>query len=262
MGYTDRRTAQTAYRSQNPIAALAVSPDGRMLASSSTRRPTPFTGKPLLDANTGGSVNDDVHFWDLEKNQLIGTFPINQPKVSALAFSPDGKTLATLSWKFSTGRGAAGTQPVVVSLWDVATRQTRFNLEFRALNHIFNQLTMENHAAVAFNPIGGTLATGAGRTVLIWDLKTHESREMPAVSVPNSFLRSLNFSPNGETLLAGGSIAANNVGYTIVYDVRTGTQTGLLNGTGFFPCFTPDGKTLPACNTPRTCLPRVARENL
>jgi WD40 repeat protein len=76
-----------------------------------------------------------------------------QAPVNALAFSPDGKTLAT-------GHGPLGAVGWV-KLWDVPTGNVKATLE----GHTSIVL------AVAFSPDGGTLASaGQDGTVRLWDV--------------------------------------------------------------------------------------------
>src|SRR5262249_34294604 len=77
----------------SPVTGLAVSPDGRLLATSA-----------------GG----EVKLWDVAGAREVSKLP-RLPSVGALAFAPDGKTLAT----------ATGSD---VRLWEVATGALRREL--------------------------------------------------------------------------------------------------------------------------------------
>jgi len=85
-----------------------------------------------------------VKTWDAHTGRLQDSFRVGSA-VASLAFSSEGRTLAT-----SSVRG--------VQLWDLATSQTRITLPTRSL------------AAVAFSPDGQTLAIGTGSSVGLWNV--------------------------------------------------------------------------------------------
>ena len=62
----------------------------------------------------------DVVIWDVEKKEVVKTFPGNSIRVGGLAFAPDGKTLIAARYDGS------------VRFWDVATGNHRGTLKFLA----------------------------------------------------------------------------------------------------------------------------------
>ncbi|MET7695768.1 trypsin-like peptidase domain-containing protein [Streptomyces sp. NPDC005483] len=136
--------------------------------------------------------------------------------VNSMAFSPDGKTLATADYD--------GT----LRLWDVTTGKPTA------------KLTGDNKW-VAFSPDGKILATaGDGGRVRLWDVATHKT--FAILNSHHNFVHSVAFSPNGETLAAAGE-----GGRVHLWDIKTRRATVILedpNGAFFSVAFTPDGKTL------------------
>jgi WD40 repeat protein len=197
-----------------------------------TRRPTgtPFTGGGVNDqvlfslngkylAALTKSSADPIQVWDLATGQKIGGVPLS---ASAMAISPDGKTLAVAT--------SGGT----VQLWDVATRHP-----------IGNSFTVSPEViySLAFSPNGKTLATGSNDdTARLWDVATHRQIGNPLTT--SNWVFALAFSPDGKTL-ATGSISDGTVR---LWDVATDQQIGSTLDTGFgnvgSMAFSPDGKTL------------------
>jgi WD40 repeat protein len=144
--------------------------------------------------------------------------------VSGLAFSPDGKALATVGG------------PRVVRLWNIDTGQTTSTISPKD-GGLFG---------VAFSPDGKTIATCGHRdgTVRIWDTDT--GKLVRTLSGHKDWVYTVAFSPDGKTLASGAwDVTAR------LWDVATGRATAVLRGhTGDWPstiysvAFSPDGKIL------------------
>ncbi|MFF5257968.1 AAA family ATPase [Actinomadura viridis] len=173
-------------------------------------------------------TEDSLVFWDVSQRRESGpriTIPEHTGHITALSFSPDGRTLATASpddrtvrfFDVSTrrqigaplnnavdggishdmafspgGRTLAVTSPNgTVRLWDVASRRQVGN-------------TLSGHAgtvyATAFSPDGRTLATGAAdETVRLWDVATQRQIGLPMTGHTN-YVNVLAYAPDGSRL--------------------------------------------------------------
>jgi WD40 repeat protein len=155
--------------------------------------------------------------------------------IFTLAFSPDGKTLASAGgFHFVLGGlRVEDREESIIRLWDVATGKEKQTL--KGHTQIIRR--------VAFSPDGRYLAsTSDDKTLLLWDLSTGKSvRQYPI----GSTCRGLVFSRDGKSLIAAGDFADPR-GY--VFEVETGRELRRLS-TGEKPIWyslslAPDGKTL------------------
>jgi eukaryotic-like serine/threonine-protein kinase len=156
------------------LNSIAFSPDGRMLA-----------------ANDDGTVE----LWDPATGQLLRTLTAHSDAVSSppnpsgevlsdevlsVAFSPDGRTLAS------------GSHDNVVRLWDPLTGQ------------LLRTLTGHSQTvrSVAFSSIGHLLASASDdRTIRFWDAGS--GKLLDTLTGHSGEVECVAFSPNGRTLASG-----------------------------------------------------------
>ncbi|KAK0714784.1 hypothetical protein B0H67DRAFT_536753 [Lasiosphaeris hirsuta] len=240
---------QTLEGHSHSVTAVAFSPDGTTLASSSDDR--------------------TVRLWDVATGEHQRTLEGHSHSVTAVAFSPDGTTLASSSddrtvrlWDVATGEHqrtleghsysvtvvafsldgttlASSSRDRTVRLWDVATGE--------------HQRTLEGHShwvtVVAFSPDGTTLASSSDdRTVRLWDVATGEHQR--TLEGHSDWVTAVAFSPDGTTL------ASSSDDRTVrLWDVATGEHQRTLEGHSHSVtavAFSPDGTTLASSSDDRT----------
>lgn len=175
----------------SPIS-IAFSPDGKTLVSGGC-------GKITQRADSSSQLSDvcgrgEIRFWDVATRQLLGqSVAAHDDDVMSVAFSPDGKTLASSSGQ-SDGK---------IKLWDVATRQTvgRDFMGYAA-----------DMKKVLFSPDGKTLVSMATivtedkRTynIFLWDVASRQLIGQPLAAHTDKIM-DIAFSPDGQTLASSGS---------------------------------------------------------
>jgi WD40 repeat protein len=187
------------------VQALALSPDGRILASL-----------------TRDQATQAVQLWDAASGAALHTLATDQKYLATILFTPDGKTLATASgsdvrfWDVATGQEEGRTRDRFnfdpnlafssdgktlvtaerhsrsIQLWDVSTGQRKPQpTGHRCRPH-----------GTAFALDGRRVATGGGLdgTIHIWDLESGES--LTRIQRPGRWVRDIAFSPDGRSLFS------------------------------------------------------------
>ena len=205
----DLSTGQAKARFQEDKAAEgALSHDGTTLAT--------FRG--FSGGAVSPSARKTVELWNTATGRLRTSFRVHDLSVRSVAFSPDGKILAT------------GGEIYEVSLWDTATGKEK--LTFEQGESGFSAVV-----SLRFSPDGKTLATGSGQgTVRLRDVATGQL--LSALKGHTQRVGSMSFSPDGKTLATTSDAVK-------FWDSATG-QERLTLKTGAVTCvaFAPDGKTL------------------
>lgn len=177
------------------------------------------------DVQTRGAVLDNLRI----NPQLLKNVAGHSNTVGSIAFSPDGKILASGSWDNT------------IILWNLATGKP-----------IGEPLTGHSNSVtrVAFSPDGSILASGSSdQTVILWDVSAVLNTSVPKSQHIDKFLAghsktvsSVVFSPDSKTLISG-----SYDGTIVIWDVATGQslkkfvagQSDLIRSLAI----SPDGRT-------------------
>jgi eukaryotic-like serine/threonine-protein kinase len=126
-----------------------------------------------------GHEDGSVTLWSVESGWIPTNFPAHRRPVSGIAFTPDGRILAT--------GGPEGT----AKLWDLATHREIATLK----GHLRSIHAMD------ISPDGSRLATAAGdaESVKLWDMSTHQ--ELITLTSERAIIPKLVFSRDGNKII-------------------------------------------------------------
>jgi WD40 repeat protein len=196
------------------VGQAALAPDGRTVA-------------------TSGTLHQGwIRLWDVDAGKERGVLEGHTSGINCLAFTADGKLLAS------------GSDDKTVCVWDVAAQKLL--------------ATLQGHKkmvkTVAFSSDGALLASGGeDGNVILWDTSTLKQRSMIAANYEG--ILQIAFRPDGKQLaVAGGRTEAvadkGEEGAITFCDTATGKAIQVLTRTQQYPfcciSFSPDGKLLAA----------------
>lgn len=189
---------------------------------------------PRIAASAG---NASVKIWDFNPGRALFDLKGHNSLVFAIAFSPDGKLLASAAQR--TNANGYATSEVI--FWSVANGQPLKTID---------RPTAGTISSIAFSPDGRLLACAGGNgdmdkngEISLWDTAT--GKEFATLEAPQGEIRKVVFSPDGRSL----AVAVDQVvrGASAVYDLATGRERFRAND---LPCaaldiaFSPDGRLL------------------
>lgn len=207
---------------------VALSPDGTLLAGGVGNTSNVLCWTVCADGTrVPWDAGRQIDIWDIETDRLLQSlFDEDQSGVNTVAYSPDGKTLASGHLWGKPGYGE-------VKLWDVPSGKLS-----RVLST--DKGDWDGATCVAFSPDGRFLVSGhVWWQMRVWDVKS--GRLKRTIGAGGDDVTSLAFSPDGR-LMAAGTAYDEKIG---LWRMPRGTlQRVLIGHTGALRkvAFSPEGK--------------------
>src|SRR5436305_8284107 len=203
---------------------VAFSPDGTMFVT------------------TPGSFAEEqerriIRFWNAKTYKVIAKInSAGQPQ--RVQFSPDGKSLAVVTYMEDSGDGKT-----ILELWDVQSK--KLAAVQPAKGRSIDGSALNVMSQIAFSPDSSKLATITKQTVEVWDIKTGEV--VQTLQGHHKDVTGVWFSPDGHFLVSTGEqrLAPDKepVGELIIWNALDGEKVKTLPDYNY-ATFSPDGKLI------------------
>ena len=205
---TTGREVHTLSGHRGVVNVVAFSPDGRVVASGGGR----VDWKKWQGDDH--PIDKTIKLWDAAAGREIRTLTGSSGEIVSLAFSPDGRWLASGAGPIRHSERGGDPYDNVIRLWDAATGSVA--RELQTAQHAYQFTSGWN---VAFNRDGSLLAAASG-IVQLWEMPS--GRQVRILRPPTPAVGA-RFSPDGRWVLTIGGDGAVRV-----WDVRTGEMVATL----------------------------------
>jgi WD40 repeat protein len=213
---TGRQDVAILYGHTGSVSEVAFAKDGRRLASLSIDRP----------ALVGAGGDATARLWDVDPRATLPVLRGHTSYVYPVAFSPDGRRIASGGWDST------------VRLWDARTGEACGDLDNGDLVK-----------TLAFSPDGSRLVSARQDGLQFWDVATGRRRQ--ELQVPAIDVLAVAFRPDGATLAA-----LDGSGGATVFEAATGLVIARLPlGAGHDTkalAYSPDGRWLAGAGADQT----------
>jgi WD40 repeat protein len=247
---------------ENRVSCLAFSPDGKTLATGSLSRTADRRGR-----------RGEIKLWDVAGGKKLSTLRGHETNVCCLAFSPDGKRLASVAegesvrvWDVASAKSvftfgklsrqagsvafARGGKTVVAAgdhgawVWDAADGKELASSEWRRGRAWFTVIS----------PDGSLVALPFFQDLDLWEAQTGKLRRF--LPDHRGQVSHASFSPDGKTVAVASYRAEGHDRYSSevkLWDVATGKErAAFASPVGFLrlALYSPDGKALALMGRP------------